>query len=871
MSLKIEIGNIINQIKRDKHILESELDRLGSVIKKGKDRSCVHCTSSDALKIDPKRNKYKCFSCGTGGSVFDLLIEVNNYSFFDALVELCMTYGIELPTIDYNDPNSKEYIERLNYKKQQRKLSLINKGIINDKNLDYSRKFDLSCMVDKLMSEELEELEELEAINHARYKANDVIKIDKYISEDNSSIVKLIYGAYKGETNLLIAPTGSGKSYTVIEALKKVGKKALFILPNTANVEQAMNEYNIGGAYGDLDPIEAMKNNKIVAMTWDKCSKLNKLTKADLKDYIVVVDEIHQTYTDTFRKEAINGLYRVLELCKGRIDITATPNKLDFNIYKIIIEYKKENKTQYNVKIYDNENTLKMIEIINNSKGSALLMNDIKELKYIRDRIIKSSEVVASETKEFSNLYDNIINNSHMGHFEVLLNTTTLVAGVNIYNPNITDIIVSGIKDIGTIVQYVARFRGLENANVHIFNTYSEKSNIYDLEYSIKENIKQAEALRDTYNTITYKKTPRELQLVGVGADIAPLNLDSNIYYDEINRCYEVDEIYIRSSLYRGYYNSRTIKSFKYLLHEYFEDIEIVNLNPTPNDGDKKEYKKDLKEAKEEALKQLEKYKCILVGYDKIRKDNLTNDLKDFYRGVGVNYTDLKKLYLKHDIEYKITEHGLGKIMTDYTSLVLKDGYHYELAWIIANMPNKTKGTFKRKLNYLVYKSLKEKYSDYLISQNRVETLVCNWLIKNVPIGTSYTQAHLKEICKDLMYEFGKSWSFTEKKVSEYLNKVYDIELHKNIRNATPIKYNFYKNIHSIDVANKKVTNIYTINSLVTIDSLIKKFNLDNRKKELISPISPKENIEYVITKKINNVLSSTDNSIFNELMSNIF
>ncbi len=62
------------------------------------------------------------------------------------------------------------------------------------------------------------------------------------------------------------------------------------------------------------------------------------------------------------------------------------------------------------------------------------------------------------------------MSNSNMGTYEVLLNTTTIVAGVNINNPNITDIVIVGIKDVGTIKQYVARFRGLEKCNIHIFN-----------------------------------------------------------------------------------------------------------------------------------------------------------------------------------------------------------------------------------------------------------------------------------------------------------------------------------------------------------------------------------------------------------------
>ena len=59
---------------------------------------------------------------------------------------------------------------------------------------------------------------------------------------------------------------------------------------------------------------------------------------------------------------------------------------------------------------------------------------------------------------------------SSIGDYKGILNTSIIVAGVNIYDKDITDIIVIGEKDISTIKQYVARFRDLKEVNVHIFN-----------------------------------------------------------------------------------------------------------------------------------------------------------------------------------------------------------------------------------------------------------------------------------------------------------------------------------------------------------------------------------------------------------------
>ena len=100
---------------------------------------------------------------------------------------------------------------------------------------------------------------------------------------------------------------------------------------------------------------------------------------------------------------------------------------------------------------YNGIDTKMIIDILNNSNNSSLLMNDTKELKYISTMINKKSDVITSDTKETSQLYNNIMTRSDMGDFKVLLNTTTIVAGVNIKNPNVSDIIVSNIKDLSLI------------------------------------------------------------------------------------------------------------------------------------------------------------------------------------------------------------------------------------------------------------------------------------------------------------------------------------------------------------------------------------------------------------------------------------
>ena len=82
-----------------------------------------------------------------------------------------------------------------------------------------------------------------------------------------------------------------------------------------------MHEYNIAGAYDKIPAKQALENNNLAVMTWDKTEQL---IDVDLREYIIVVDEIHQTYTDSYRGKAIKNLNNIMSKCKGRIDMMSS-------------------------------------------------------------------------------------------------------------------------------------------------------------------------------------------------------------------------------------------------------------------------------------------------------------------------------------------------------------------------------------------------------------------------------------------------------------------------------------------------------------------------------------------------------------------
>ncbi|WP_223380693.1 DEAD/DEAH box helicase family protein [Clostridioides difficile] len=649
--------------------------------------------------------------------------------------------------------------------------------------------------INKLFLEECNaERAEHEKENYSEFNRHEIYEIKKYIDEKPLGIRTAIANADNGGKTLFIAPTGAGKSYSFINTLKKLKTKALFILPNASNVEQAMHEYNIAGAYDKIPAKQALENNNLAVMTWDKTEQL---IDVDLREYIIVVDEIHQTYTDSYRGKAIKNLNNIMSKCKGRIDITATPTKLEFEIYDYIIEYTQKQKTEYDVKLYndfDNKNFTEIINIINKSNNSAMLMNDISTLEFIRDSVNKNAGVVYADGKEENELYSRIVKNSDMKGYETLLNTTTILAGVNINNKDITDIIIVNIKDVGAIKQYVARFRNLKKANIHIFNKYKEECNVYKIEWLVDKNIEKATILKDAYN----KVSKHTLMFETVGINATPIRIDSNVYYCMKDNCYKVDKLYIKSQIYSNYYNTRTIQSFKVLLEEYFDNVNITDAKEIEtNEKELKEYKKVVKEIKEATRNILKEHKEILVGYRQIKSNSKSFSLMQYHNDMKLSLKGCLEAYRAHDIHNLVKKSKSNSMLELYSNYVLDNKFDLDLAWKLANTENRKRGTIFNKINTLIYRELKEEYPEFL-NDELIQVTVFNYIDKLFGIGTSYTKLHLQELSDDLRTILGENWNLTTEKIGCILNEIFKIES-KNHRCGTHLENMlfFIKNIKS--------------------------------------------------------------------------
>ena len=276
---------------------------------------------------------------------------------------------------------------------------------------------------------------------------------------------------------LVIAPTGAGKSYSLIERARILTAqdkncKVIIALPTRTLALQVGTQK---GVYKMVGGDNFNPNSQIIASTYEKMFEIEnyiltqRILNKQVKIYLIL-DECHLLVSQhLFREQAIKSLIQYIEknYFESTLLISATPSPMSLFRADEIIQFQSTNKTP----------VIDKVEIVTVDDATEYIKNlDFqKEFPFIRlnnkpeiDRLIKDmSQKMVRITRDDKNTsyYKDIVDNSKINNTGVdgMLVTSVLEAGVNItdYPENIIPTAVFTDWKISTddIEQFLNRVR----------------------------------------------------------------------------------------------------------------------------------------------------------------------------------------------------------------------------------------------------------------------------------------------------------------------------------------------------------------------------------------------------------------------------
>lgn len=524
-------------IKSDKQLLLTKLFQYGSREKKRKQYSCIHCNSSDALSLKENTDGtyiYHCFSCGKTGDVINLVQKKEGIEFYQAVKLLADEKGLIVPksNTSFNtnfESNKKKYNPLLQDIKKYKidELLSFQEELLKNKNIDMIKIFQIDEEIKKIKRHDYrfskEEYKRLINLIKIKKDTENIITIENTLDERYEDI-KFILN--QEGLNLIEAPTGSGKTYTIIKAFKELSKEfsnRIFIIlcPNRVQNEQNGKEY---GVYVVVGGVNTEQHITVMSCVYEKIDEVIKAYRS--KDITLVVDEAHELIESTsYRKKAIDLIDLSVEKCYNTIHLTATSRKLkEFYNYnnKYTFNFKEAKNNLDNLNIIPSKDldktlfTLLKINKMNNKKSLVFMSGSKNDLKTTGDVLKRKGynvEVITSDDKQTES-YLKIVNYSTIAEdVDVVLTTKVLECGTNIKN---TDIIPMEVVknpnhfNLDSTEQKFARLRAKNGIGYLILKEPKENKGIRSFD-EIKEELmnislgsmKGIEALKGTQKNIS--------------------------------------------------------------------------------------------------------------------------------------------------------------------------------------------------------------------------------------------------------------------------------------------------------------------------------------------------------------------------------
>lgn len=301
-------------------------------------------------------------------------------------------------------------------------------------------------------------------------------------------------------TRLMIAPAGSGKTFSLVNIGKELEKRILLVVPNKSQSQQIGVEYNIPyivegvkveKKYGG----EHKKEHNVYVCVYDKYLECIQHLDIDC----VVIDEAHNLQIARYREKCLESIIDNLETINSVIYLTATPYSLSYLNFDEVVDFEKKEEYKYHnysrlikttSKITDTivniieenyrngfrtlirwnniDETKNVINyFINKNYNCSFINSEEKEtLKDEKGKTIRDEEGNVTYLNEFTNM---IVNSSILPDSDIYFTTCILDNGINITgidgekdlsNLSIVNVI-TGPKDlcIDNMIQLEARGR----------------------------------------------------------------------------------------------------------------------------------------------------------------------------------------------------------------------------------------------------------------------------------------------------------------------------------------------------------------------------------------------------------------------------
>ena len=327
---------------------------------------------------------------------------------------------------------------------------------------------------------------------------------------DNKEVLKR-YLMSEG-VHLIIAPTGSGKTYLNVQAAYDItgeddSARVIIACSSVALARQIAKYPNVSEFTGSSEMIPA---SQIISCTYEKLSAIkvsidsNKLLGKKQKNYLII-DECHtMSLQQEFRKETFSSLFSFIEedVFESVSLVTATPNAMTLFRIDSILEFTslEYQPAMEQISIIEVDDVMEYIRDIDlESEYPFIRLNSKDKIQQLTGENPKLIGLNSGEKQ--SPIYKDIVKNARIsrGNSSGIISTSLIQEGVSIldYPADMSMIFIADVNmSMDDIEQFLSRCRRTDSLFVKQANQESYATK-YD--EALKESKEKAEIVLQEY------------------------------------------------------------------------------------------------------------------------------------------------------------------------------------------------------------------------------------------------------------------------------------------------------------------------------------------------------------------------------------